>query len=287
MKLNNIKIAALLTGTVFMMTACSQEEIDLYSGPTAGIFIQQVRNSDIYGNPLSYQDGQTGITFATQAATVKGLVTSFVVRSIGPVTDYDRPYDLKIVPEETTAVEGVDYTLEGNEFCIKAGESTDKVTINMIRHSGLLQKTVRVYFKLSPNEHFDMPVTEYKNSSNWTVAGDTLKTDHYYIEFGENYTCPSYWNNFGKSYFGDWTVNKYLTLNDQMGWTVPDWSYAGFSGYKIALGKFGAAAKMLQSYLQGQADAGTPVLDPDDPSGYMQLAANYLVDYGAYLTPQD
>lgn len=276
-----------MTGAIFMMTGCSHEEIDLYSGPQAGIFIQQVRSSDIYGNPMTYKDGETGITFATQAAHVTGLNAFFYVRSMGPTVDYDRPYGIKVVPEETTAVEGVDYSLDGNDFCIKAGEAIDTVYIKLIRHKGLLQKTVRVFFQLSPNEHFEIPVKEYKNSANWTVAGDTLKADHYYVEFGENYTCPSYWNSFGKSYFGTWTVTKYLTLNEYMGWSVTDWSNAGFSGAKVAYGRLPVAAKMLQAYLQAQADAGTPVVDPDDPCGYVQQPSGYDVDYSAYLTTQD
>lgn len=288
MKLTNIIIATAMGATLpVMMSSCSHEEIDLYSGPKSGIFIQEVASTDIYRNPTKYKEGTTGITFATYAANVTGLTSNFYVRTSGATTDYDRPYRLILDPEETTAVEDVDFSLEGNEFCIKAGESTDLVRVKLIRHSGLLQKTVRIYFRLEPNEHFDMPITEYKNSANWTVDGDMLPTDHYFIEFGENYTCPSYWNSFGSSYFGPWTVNKYLLLNEQMGWTVTDWNYAGMSGYKVALGRFGAAAKILQNYLQAQADAGTPVVDPDDASGYMQLSASYQVDYGAYLAPQD
>lgn len=288
MKFSNIIIAtAMGCALPVMMSSCSHEEIDLYSGPKAGIFIQEVSNSDQYGNPISYKEGTTGITFATYGAHVTGLNTQFYVRAMGPTTDYDRPYRLVLDPEETTAVQDVDFSLEGNEFCIKAGESRDLVRVKLIRHAGLLQKTVRIYFRLEPNENFDMPISEYKNSSSWKVDGKMLPTDHFFIEFGENYTCPSYWNSFGKSYFGDWTVNKYLAVNEQMGWTVSDWSNAGFSGAKIALGRFGAAAKIMQTYLQAQANAGTPVVDPDDPTGYMNMAPSYPVDYSAYLTPQD
>lgn len=288
MKLINTIINATIGCALPIITgSCSHEEIDLYSGPKAGIFIQEVKTTGIYDNPTSYKEGTTGLTFANYESSVTSMYTYFYVRSIGTPADYDRPYRLVLDAEQTTAVQDVDFSLEGNEFCIKAGESTDRVRVKLLRNPGLLQHIVRIYFRLEPNEHFDMPISEYKNSSSWSVDGDMLPTDHFYIDFGENYTCPSYWNSFGKSYFGEWTVNKYLTLNEQMGWTVTDWSYAGMSGYKVAYGRLPAAAKILQNYLQQQADAGNPMVDPDDPSGYIQLGANYLVDYSAYLSVQD
>lgn len=283
MKLHNISATFALAVASLAIAGCSHEEIDLYSGPTSGIFIQQVRTTDMYYNPTSYHDGKTGITFANYGSHVTGLNDSFVVRAIGEVTDYDRAYRLEIDPSETTAVEGLDFSLEGNKFCISAGESTDVVRIKFLRHPGLIQKTVRVYFKLYPNENFDMPISEFKNSSAWNVDGDMLPTDHFYFEFGENYTCPSYWNSFGKSYWGDWTAPKYLLLNELMGWTVSDWNSAGFQGAKVALGRFPFAAITMQKYLQQKADEGDPVID-DSTGTYMQLSQSYQVNYGAYIT---
>lgn len=283
MKLHNISATFALAVASLAIAGCSHEEIDLYSGPTSGIFIQQVKTTDIYGNPTSYYDGKTGITFANYGSHVTGLNDSFVVRAMGEVTDYDRAYRLEVDPAETTAVEGVDFSLEGNNFCIPAGESTDVVRIKFIRHSGLIQKTVRVYFKLYPNENFDMPISEFKNSSSWNVDGDMLPTDHFYFEFGENYTCPHYWTSFGNSYWGEWTAPKYLLLNELMGWTVTDWNNAGLSGANVALGRFQFAAITMQKYLQQKADEGNPVID-DSTGTYMQLAQSYQVNYGAYIT---
>ena len=65
-----------------------------------------------------------------------------------------------------------------------------------------------------------------------------------------------------------------------MGWTVNDWSNAGSSGSKVALGKFDFAARVFQKHLQKMADAGTPVLDDD--GSYIQLPAKYAVDYSQY-----
>lgn len=110
MKLHNISATFALAVASLAIAGCSHEEIDLYSGPTSGIFIQQVKTTDIYGNPTSYYDGKTGITFANYGSHVTGLNDSFVVRAMGEVTDYDRAYRLEVDPAETTAVEGVDFS---------------------------------------------------------------------------------------------------------------------------------------------------------------------------------
>lgn len=281
MKLNNIIIAAAFGCALpLFMSSCSHEEIDLYSGPKSGIFIQQIYTTDIYGNPLSYREGTT-LSFGTYGPEVTGLRTTLVVRSMGPTTDYDRPYRL-VLSDATTAREDIDFSLSGNEFCIKAGASTDVVNVNLIRNEGLIQKTVRIDFLLEPNEYFDMPISEFRNSANWTIAGDNLPTNHYFIDFGENYAAPNYWSQ-ATTYFGTWTVTKYLKINEQLGWTVSDWSRAGSTGAKVALGRFPAGATLMQKYLQEQADSGTPVRDPDDPSGYMHLGAGYPINYSAYL----
>ena len=62
-----------------------------------------------------------------------------------------------------------------------------------------------------------------------------------------------------------------------MGWTGTDWSNAGMTGQKIQYGRLEYFANYIRKYLQQKADEGEPLLDDD--GSYMQLGANYLVDY--------
>ena len=96
----------------------------------------------------------------------------------------------------------------------------------------------------------------------------------------EVYTQPFYWMLAG-TYFGTWTVNKFLVVNMVCGITTEDWDTANImEGSPVQLGRFTTFAFTVQAYLQQMADAGTPVTERD--GSYMQLGNNYLVDYSAY-----
>lgn len=272
---NTAKTLAILTA--IMASSCSHEDIDLYSGIPAAVYIQQINSYDIYGNPISYRQGNPEYSFADVSLDYTYAYTDFNVRLAGDIADYDRPYVLKIDPEATDAIEGIDFDISENDFTIKAGTNSDNVRVKMLRTDRLLNNTFTVTFKLEPNEYFALAITEYKNSSGWNVEGPIQDATTYYIKFGEKYTCPNYWSTWGGDYFGPFTGKKYAVLNTLMNWTAYDWRYAGFSGFKIAIGKFPFAADYMRRYLQDKADAGDPVYDEDGE--YMQLADKYAVDY--------
>lgn len=279
MKLSNIITLSAIFSIATLTTGCAHEEIELYSGCPAGIYIQDAIGSDQYGNPTVFRSGNDSFTFTkSDEKTTKGYV-SFDIKLMGEVADYDRPYGIEVLADSTTAIEGVDYSLEGNNFSIKAGANKDRVLVTLLRNPRLKKELVRVTFLIKPNENFDTPLKEYTNSSNWNVEGNKINACMYYVEFGEIYTQPGYWSYAGE-YCGKWTVEKYLLLNHTMGWTVNDWDNVGAIGSKIGLGRLQFAASALQAYLQEQADAGTPVREEDGT--FMQLGSQYLVDYSAY-----
>lgn len=260
-------------------TGCSTEDIDTYSGVQSGIFIQQVATTDIAGNPTSYRDS-IAYSFSSYGEDVTYLRTSVVIRTIGPTTDYDRPYKVEVVPEETNGVEGVDFDLSENASVIKAGMSTDNFYIRMLRTPKLSQGTrIKVKIRIVPNEYFTIPITELKNSSAWNVDGDMLTTTSYIVTFSEEYTLPWPWtlSSYWPAYFGSFSAAKMKVVNNVMGYTYLSWSDG-----TVAYGKLPYMADATQKYLQSMADAGTPVLDED--GSYMQLASGYMVNYNAYVT---
>ena len=260
--------------TLVSVSSCNKD-VELYSGCKSGIFIQQVYSTDIYGNPLSYRDSSS-YSFANAREDVKSGIVRIYIRSIGEVVNYDRPYVLKAA-EGTTAVEGEDYDLSENELVIKANQSIDTLNVKLLRTPKLRNQTMRLKLELVPNEYFETPITEYKNSSSWSTDGNMHSAISYIINFNERYSEPYYWTWYFNEYFGPFTVNKYLTLNEYMGWTGSDWSNAGMTGQKIQYGKLDYFARYFKKYLQQKADEGDPILDDD--GSYMQLASGYLVDY--------
>lgn len=280
MKIKNIYTKAILMACVSSFASCSQEDIEPYSGVPAAIYIQEVKQTDIYGNPISYQKGSAELSFSGVPAAYTYDYVSFKVRLAGEVVDYDRAYTIKVDPEKTDAIENVDYDLSENTFSIRAGANSDTVNVKVLRNDRLLQNTLTVSFKLEPNENFTLAINDYKNSSSWNVNGEICDATTYYVQFSEKYNEPNFWTRY-PGYFGEFSAKKFAILNGLMGWTPYDWNYAGFSGFKVQVGKLPFAADTLRRHLQQKADEGDPVCDENGE--YMQLDDKYAVDYSKYL----
>lgn len=262
--------------TLLYTTSCNKD-VELYSGCKAGLFIQEVYSTDLYGNPLSYRDSTT-YSFANAAEDVTSGYVRFYVRTIGEIVNYDRPYAFKAM-QGTTGVEGEDFDLSENDFVIKANQAIDTVYVKLLRTAKLRKQTVRLKVGIEPNTHFETPFAEYKNSSSWSADGNMHSAVSFIINFNEKYSEPYYWGESCIPFFGTFSVSKYLALNNYMGWTSSDWSNAGFSGAKIMYGKLDYFARYFAKYLLKRAEEGNPLLEED--GSYMQMGNDYKVDYSS------
>ena len=222
----------------------------------------------------------TEFTFAGAAAEKNNVTYSAEVRTMGNVTDYDRPFKVEIDKEMSTGIQGVHFDTNLDTLKIKAGKSNAYVRITFYRTPDLLDSTLTVVLHLIENEHFNARIDEYKKTNQWNSSSENLDGTRYTFKFNEQYSEPTYWSWFGEGFLGPWTPQKYIVVNSVMGWTVNDWSQAGQAGAKVSYGRLGFAAKAVRNYLQEQADNDTPVKDKD--GSYMQLADGYMVDYSRY-----
>ncbi len=274
-----MSLAAVCAGTV--MTGCEHQDLDLYSGVPAAVFIQEVNEYDVYGNPLSYRPNAPELSFSSYSPSITYAYISFTVRLAGEVADYDRPYLLTVDPENTTAIEGVDYDMSENTFTIAANQNSDLVRVKVLRNDRLLHDTYKITFRLEANENFELAINQYKNSSSWNVDGVMYDATAYSVSFSEKYTAPDFWQRYEDTYFGTFSAKKLSMVNTIMGWTQDDWEYAGYSGQKILPGKLPFAMTAMRRLLIEEAEKGTPVIDDD--GNPMQLAADYAIDYSLYL----
>lgn len=263
-----------------LLTACSEEDIMTFDGRVAGIYLQRngTYSVDSYGNIISqeYADSAS-VSFANSTEDVTSIAEYLTVKVMGYVTDYDRPFSLKVDEQATTAIRGTNFDFNEADCFIPVGASEVKVPITLYRTSDLAEedKEYRIVFYLEDNEYFTVELEEYKNIDSWTAAGDMLCGSRYTIIFSEIYTEPFYYSLFGPDYFGTWSVSKEQLINSLMGWAHTDWDNG-----TVQLGALGYAAQLTHNYLQDAADSGNPVLDDDGK--YMQLTGNYMVDYSVY-----
>ncbi len=278
----NIKertLSLLMLGLLLTIYSCNKEEIEVFTSDDSGVYFQYV-SSWVYGTGIENYSDSITYSFASASPTSKGVVLAVTARSLGKVEDFDRPVKVVINSDETTAVEGVHYEVDLDTIMIRAGESSVRVPIRFLRTPELLKGMVRVSIELEENEHFNLYIKEYKNTNAYGAKGSTLSSTKFSFIVSEQYTQPFYWRLFGNSYFGPWTPNKYVYVNEVLDLTVRDWTNAGQSGAKIAGGRFSFFAIALRRDLQERADSGNPMYDAD--GSFMQLAPAYQVDYSAY-----
>ncbi len=263
-----------------LFTACDRDDIETFNGIVAGIYLQRTSsyNMDGYGNITTrYYSDSTSLSFADSTTDVMQIRTYITANVMGYVTDYDRPFILKVDEQTSTAVRGTNFDYNEDDCVISAGSAQTRVPITLYRTSDLAEeeKEYRVEFYLEPNEYFTVELERYKNTTSWTATGDTLCGTRYKIIFSELYTEPWYYSLFGGDYFGTWSMKKEQLINSLMGWTHTNWDDG-----TVLLGVLGYAATLTKNYLQAAADSGNPILDEDGQ--YMQLAGSYVVDYSDY-----
>ena len=262
-----------------IFTACETKDIPVYTSDDAALYFQRTA-SYIWGSTTVTYSNSTEFTFAGAAAEKNSVTYSAEVRTMGNVTDYDRPFKVEIDKEMSTGIQGVHFDTNLDTLKIKAGKSNAYVRITFYRTPDLLDSTLTVVLHLIENEHFNARIDEYKKTNQWNSSSENLDGTRYPFKFNEQYSEPTYWSWFGEGFLGPWTPQKYIVVNSVMGWTVNDWSQAGQAGAKVSYGRLGFAAKAVRNYLQEQADNDTPVKDKD--GSYMQLADGYTVDYSRY-----
>ena len=262
-----------------IFTACETKDIPVYTSDDAALYFQWTA-SYIWGSTTVTYSNSTEFTFAGAAAEKNNVTYSAEVRTMGNVTDYDRPFKVEIDKEMSTGIQGVHFDTNLDTLKIKAGKSNAYVRITFYRTPDLLDSTLTVVLHLIENEHFNARIDEYKKTNQWNSSSENLDGTRYTFKFNEQYSEPTYWSWFGEGFLGPWTPQKYIVVNSVMGWTVNDWSQAGQAGAKVSYGRLGFAAKAVRNYLQEQADNDTPVKDKD--GSYMQLADGYTVDYSRY-----
>ena len=273
------KIILFVSSLTLVFCACEKQDISVFTTDDSGIYFQRV-TSYIYNSTTEYYGDSVAYSFASAKASVKSVVLSATIRTMGKVVDYDRPFKVVVDQEGTTAIEGKHYEVNLDTVVVPAGKSTAYVRVRFFRTDDMMEKAVRLAIRLEDNEYFKCYFPEYKNTNAYSATGVMIHGDEFVFSLSEMYTEPWYWSMFGDGFFGNWTPKKFLVVNSVCGLSAADWDNAGYAGAKIQYGRFNFFTTTVQKYLQEQADARTPELDSD--GSYMQLAPSYSVDYSRY-----
>ncbi|MDR1414420.1 MAG: DUF4843 domain-containing protein [Odoribacteraceae bacterium] len=298
----------LLFGALLLLTACREEEIPLFEGEEAGVYFSYSSHAtganyyrEYYYDSTTFSFGEAVIDWERYAEETARFyadgtpmtpldrslvdITEYTITlpivTMGTTRDYPRPVKVVIDEARTTATRGFHFEADVESVVIPAGQSSTNLDVRILRTPDMLDAAVNIAFALEENEHFSLLFLTRKDTDLYSVTGGEVKATRFLIEASELYYEPFYWEIFCRSsYFGPWSVRKYLLVNETAGWTDADWVLAGSRISKVQLGRFGYIATLVQKKLQQMADAGDPMREAD--GSLMQQIGTYAVDYSAY-----
>lgn len=267
----------LLSATLAMLTiaGCNQQDIDTYELDDSRIYFQEQNYTG--SNGAAGYSTSMKFSFVGYSLDFTNVVFGGTVKIMGEVKDYDRPFKVVVDEENTTMIEGESYEIDFDTLRVKAGENSCKVNVRFLRSKRLYEGEDTLTLKLLPNEHFNL-LENYKASNNWqnTTAKD-IDGSRYQFIISELYSQPGAWGQYVGTYFGAWTITKFVFINSFFEFSNDDWTYHNGASSKITQARMPFYAGELQKELQRLADAGTPLREDDGT--LMQLPSPHNVNY--------
>ncbi len=181
MKKFYIFMAAVICG----LASCSTDEVETFDEH----------------NYLSFEKSTLAYTFAFSGSDVTSADFELPVVFAGRFSQTDRQFSIVPVAEKSTAKEGTDFQLlAANEQTIKAGMSSGRGKIRLMRTPALKEDDLKLVLAIAANENFLPGVT------------DTLT-----VTISDRIMQPDWWDWTYNSYLGSYTKTKFVLWLEFMG----------------------------------------------------------------------
>ena len=181
---------------VLAIAGCREQETPTFTAKSM-LYIQQ----EDFANGESIDLAHLTKSFASYAGASE-MEVSFKVNLIGHVTGYDRPFEVAVVEEETTAEEN-EYAIETP--VLKAGEITTDLKIKLFKTPRMDEEKVTLTILLLAGKHFNLG---YEDQLTAQVIYDNTPLK------------PEWWTEFiALCYLGEYTPAKYNAFYNYCGLT--------------------------------------------------------------------
>ena len=181
---------------VLAIAGCREQETPTFTAKSM-LYIQQ----EDFADGESIDQAHLTKSFASYAGASE-MEVSFKVNLIGHVTGYDRPFEVAVVEEETTAEEN-EYEIETP--VLKAGEITTDLKIKLFKTPRMDEEKVTLTILLLAGKHFNLG---YEDQLTAQVIYDNTPLK------------PEWWTEFiALCYLGEYTPAKYNAFYNYCGLT--------------------------------------------------------------------
>ncbi|MDR2282725.1 MAG: DUF4843 domain-containing protein, partial [Sphingobacterium sp.] len=161
-------LALIITG---LLQSCEKQIMD-YEGVEGIYFAVQHGDSWAGERTWPYQP-YTAIEFIK--ILQNELTVNIKVMITGPEKDYDRPFQIEINPDSTTAASGIDFAPLPTGLVIPAHSVATMVPVKLIRTPDLKKKQKTIGLRLIANEHFQLSFPHWQALPSHT-AGNVVKS---------------------------------------------------------------------------------------------------------------
>ena len=181
---------------ILAIAGCREQETPTFTAKSM-LYIQQEDFADGESIDLAHLTK----SFASYAGASE-MEVSFKVNLIGHVTGYDRPFEVAVVEEETTAEEN-EYEIETP--VLRAGEITTDLKIKLFKTPRMDEEKVTLTILLLAGKHFNLG---YEDKLTAQVIYDNTPLK------------PEWWTEFiALCYLGEYTPAKYNAFYNYCGLT--------------------------------------------------------------------
>jgi len=257
-----------LFGAVILLTACKEDEIDLFSGENNVYFslkrwnsnglgltydLEYPINGKIYTQKWDYRKEAMDSINKSYALDVSGALfdTAYIpVSLMGFVTDYDRDIAYKLGPA-TEAVEGKDFKIL--EAKIPANKPLGAIVVEIDRTS-IKDASYRIDLTLIPNSEFQ---TNYKTINRNPTDTTKLDLRDFRLRISDLLESPAMWGTLS-GWFDKFSRKKLYLVAELTGGDLKE-----FYAERPNLSTIISWSQILKRHLQQQKAAGTPVYEED------------------------
>lgn len=224
-----------------ILTGC-EKDLDTYHGES-GIYFDHIKNQNVLrADTLPFPWGKLD-------GDIKEEKVSLQINLIGNVVDYDRKFQVTVVPSDDpeAAVEGVDYKPFQTDCMIPANEASTTIDITLLRTEILQTEKRMLTVKLNETDELKFLYSREAVDKDKNVRRIDLQR---VIVMDETLPVPSWW--YGsriKNIFGDYSMKKAITICNVMDIDREEWLSNDF-GNREAYLKF--VGQYMHRWLQEQ-----------------------------------
>lgn len=245
--------------SLFFLQSCEKEIMD-FEGQDA-LFFDVQYGADWGDTTVWAHQIYSLVAFGNVDDTA--LEARIKVAVAGKIKDYDRPFQIEVVQDSTTALCPEEYEPIATDHVIKAGANCTYITVTMNKTPRMGKETLKLQLRLLPNEHFTLPFSEIGQvPGRWndlkTEYGQNIDPNVHTIFINDFLVRPKGWNDYQ---LGIFTQTKFALMLELTGWEKSYFDDVN----KMQSGRMNALQRIVIKYLLEQYEKGREywVVDED------------------------